>query len=121
MPTYAFWALTRLGAAVLLYGPLNRSIHPEIVEQWLEQCCRSSPATTAKRTAGRSAWRNLARLTGQRALDVDDETGRRCWPSCTLEGAGGLGEDGRGVVEMEAGDRGQMFGESLPIGLRLVG
>jgi hypothetical protein len=25
------------------------------------------------------------------------------------------------VVEMQAGDRGQLFGESLPIGLRLLG
>ena len=65
---------------------------------------------------------NLARLTGQRALDVD-ETMREGvlvvlrslkvpapWPEMVER-----------VVHMEAADRGQLFGESLPIGLRLIG
>ena len=31
VPTHAFWALTRLGARVLLYGPLNAVVHPDVV------------------------------------------------------------------------------------------
>src|SRR5262249_12991049 len=36
VPTYAFWALTRLGARVLFYGPLNAVVHHEVVEGWLD-------------------------------------------------------------------------------------
>src|SRR5207249_7872981 len=35
-PTYAFWALTRLGARVLLYGPLNTVVHPDTAQAWLD-------------------------------------------------------------------------------------
>src|SRR5262249_39712021 len=37
VPTYGFWALTRLGARKLLYGPLNGVVHPHVVEGWLDQ------------------------------------------------------------------------------------
>src|SRR5262249_42418937 len=36
-PTYAFWSLTRLGARVLFYGPLNTVLHPAVAEGWLDQ------------------------------------------------------------------------------------
>ena len=35
VPNYLFWSLTRLGARVLLYGPLNTIVHPSIAERWL--------------------------------------------------------------------------------------
>ena len=36
VPAYAFWALTRLGARSLLYGPLNAVVHHQVVEGWLD-------------------------------------------------------------------------------------
>ena len=65
---------------------------------------------------------NLARQSGQRALDVEDSIRVKVveklrslkipaqWPNMVEH-----------FVQMEAGDRGQLFGESLPIGLRLIG
>ena len=64
--------------------------------------------------------RDLGR--GQRALDVSDET--RAKVLAVLHGLkipAAWPEMVERLVEMAAGDRGQLFGESLPIGLRLVG
>ena len=49
MPTYAFWALTRLGARVLLYGPLNSVVHPEVVEQWIDELLTFKPGNESER------------------------------------------------------------------------
>ena len=49
VPTYGFWALTRLGARVLLYGPLNAVVHPQVVERWLDATARL-PAGQRERT-----------------------------------------------------------------------
>ena len=35
-----FWALTRLGARMLFYGPLNLVVHPQVVEGWLGPTAR---------------------------------------------------------------------------------
>src|SRR5204863_4600793 len=43
VPTYGFWALTRLGARVLLYGPLNAVVHHQIVEGWLDTVLAFEP------------------------------------------------------------------------------
>src|SRR5262249_45761372 len=36
VPVYGFFALTRVGARVPLYGPLNTVVHPQVAEKWLE-------------------------------------------------------------------------------------
>ena len=120
-PTYAFWALTRLGARVLLYGPLNAIVHHQIVENWLDGLARFQPGHESERTAWAFCLAQLARRTGQRALDVDDA--HREMVLAVLRNLSipphwiKMVED---VVELEAEEQSQMFGESLPIGLRLV-
>jgi hypothetical protein len=120
-PTYGFWSLTRLGARVLLYGPLNGVVHRQIVETWLDALVAFKAAHESERMSWAFCLVQLARRTGQRALDVDDnhrdtvlEVLRRMpvpghWARMVEE-----------VVEMESDEQTQMFGESLPIGLRLA-
>ena len=54
-PTHAFFALTRLGARVLLYGPLNAVVHPQVVQKWLDAILPFEPAIKANAPPGRSA------------------------------------------------------------------
>ena len=121
VPTYAFWALTRLGARALLYGPLNAVIHHQIAERWLDALIPFEPGHESERTAWAFCLAQIARCTGQRALDVDDAHrvsvvnalhSQRVPPHWAR-----MVEE---IAELESEEQSQMFGESLPIGLRLV-
>jgi hypothetical protein len=119
-PTYAFWSLTRLGARVLLYGPLNAVVHPETVGNWLDALVGFEPGHESEARDWAFCLAQLARRSGQRALDVDDARRSAAlavlrtlqvpdsWPRMVEE-----------VVADEAAEQSQLFGESLPIGLRL--
>ncbi|HKI31675.1 MAG TPA: Hsp70 family protein [Gemmataceae bacterium] len=121
VPTYGFWALTRLGARVLLYGPLNAVVHPQVVQGWLDAILSFQPANQSERLGWAFCLAQLARRSGQRALDVDDSHRLSVlsvlrgldvpehWPRMVEE-----------VSELERDEQSQMFGESLPIGLRLL-
>jgi molecular chaperone DnaK (HSP70) len=121
VPTYAFWALTRVGARSPLYGPMNTIVHPQIVEGWLERIVGFDPGNDSERNAWAFCLSQLARLTGQRALDIDDS--RRASVLTVLRSLSIPAHWVRvveEVVDMEGAERSQMFGDSLPIGLRLA-
>src|SRR5262249_23255647 len=65
VPTYGFWALTRLGARVLLYGPLNAVVHHEVVEKWLDSILGFEPGHPSERMAWAFCLAQLARRSGQ--------------------------------------------------------
>jgi hypothetical protein len=121
VPNYALWALTRLGARALLYGPLNTVVHHQVVEGWLDALLPLTPSSDSERLAWAFCLSQLARRTGQRALDVDDGHQQRVlsvlrgqdvpehWVKMVEE-----------VSELAGDEQGQMLGDSLPIGLRLV-
>jgi len=122
VPTYAFWSLTRLGGRMLFHGPLNLVLHPQVVEGWLDQLLSFQPGNDSEKNGWAFCLANLARQTGQRALDVDEAVRERVLNVLKpLKVPAHWTEMVERVVEMDAGDRGQLFGESLPIGLRLVG
>jgi hypothetical protein len=121
VPTYGFWALTRLGARVLFYGPLNSVVHPHLAEQWIDAILPFEPGNDSERLAWSFCLTGLARKSGQRALDVDDSHRENVlkilhsqkvpahWAKMVEE-----------VTELESGEQNQLFGESLPVGLKLV-
>lgn len=120
-PTYGFWSLTRLGARRLLYGPLNAVLHPQVAEAWIDALLGFEPVHDSERLAWAFCLTQLARKCGQRALDVDDSHRQsvldalrgqpvpRHWLTMVEE-----------VAELEGEEQSQMFGEALPIGLRLL-
>jgi hypothetical protein len=122
VPTYAFWSLTRLGARMQLYGPLNTVIHPQIVENWLMELIAFEPSNDNERLGWAFCLAQLARQTGLRAIDVSSETREsvakvlrslkvpEAWPRMVDE-----------ISTPAADEQNQMFGDSLPIGLRLTG
>jgi hypothetical protein len=120
-PPHAFFSLTRLGARIPLYGPLNSVIHPQQIERWLAELSSFVPAHASDRLAWLFCLAQLARKSGQRAIDVADDSRDRVLellrnnnaPSHWLEMVDH-------VSELEADEQRQLFGESLPIGLRLA-
>ncbi|MCI0463469.1 MAG: molecular chaperone DnaK, partial [Gemmataceae bacterium] len=120
-PTHAFFALTRLGARVLLYGPLNAVLHPQVVQPWLAGLLPFEPGHESERLAWAFCLTQLARRSGQRALDVDDSHRKSV---LTVLRAQSIPEHWARMVEevteLEGEEQSQMFGESLPIGLRLL-
>jgi hypothetical protein len=121
VPVYAFWALTRLGARVSFYGPLNTVVHPEVVEGWIGELLPFQPGNESERNGWLFCLAELARRSGLRAIDVSDPTRERvlavlranpcpkAWPRMVEE-----------VVRAEGEEQSRLFGESLPIGLRLA-
>jgi len=119
-PTYAFWSLTRLGARVLLYGPLNAVVHPETVGNWLDALVGFEPGHESEARDWAFCLAQLARRSGQRALDMDES--RRAAVLAILRALPVPDSWARMVEEVvaaEAAEQSQLFGESLPIGLRL--
>jgi hypothetical protein len=123
VPNYGFWALTRLGARVLLYGPLNAVVHHQVAEGWLDAVLSFEAGSENERLAWAFCLSQLARRTGQRALDVEDSH-RRSVVTVLRSLSGAIPEHWlRGVeevTELEREEQGQMLGDSLPIGLRLL-
>ncbi len=121
VPTYGFWSLTRLGARALIYGPLNAVVHQQVVQGWLDAILAFEPGNESERMGWGFCLAQLARRTGQRALDIDDShrasvltvlkglSVPRPWPRMVEE-----------VMALEQEEQGQMLGDTLPIGLRLV-
>src|SRR5262249_47899050 len=72
VPTCGLGAWPRLGARVLLYGPLNAVTHHQVVEQWLDAILGFEPGHQSERIAWSFCLTQLARRSGQRALDVND-------------------------------------------------
>jgi molecular chaperone DnaK (HSP70) len=121
VPTYGFWALTRLGARALLYGPLNAVVHHQVAEKWLEAIFPFEPGNQSERLAWAFCLSQLARRTGQRALDIDDKHRESVLHVLRAQS---VPDHWRRMVEevseLEQEEQGQMLGDSLPIGLRLL-
>ncbi|MBN1606213.1 MAG: hsp70 family protein, partial [Polyangiaceae bacterium] len=116
----ALWrALGRIGARVPAYASVHHVVGPRTVERWLDHLLRErwEELPTAPFAAAQ-----LARVTGDRARDLGEplrnEVARR------LEQAGARAEWIRSVRELvpvEEADQAEVFGEELPVGLRILG
>jgi hypothetical protein len=109
------WAIGRLGARQPAYGPLNTVVPAAEVGNWVEQMINI-------RGDGMQQFAivNLARRTGDRFRDIDEELRQRVL-SC-LDGQA-AGEHARMLVrdggQLDSEEQGRVFGEALPKGLRL--
>ncbi len=111
------WALSRLGARELLYGPADRVIPPAEVSKWIDQLI--SYSWSNPNTAGRIVSQ-LARKTGDRSRDLDENVQADVldWME-----QNDMPEDRkrrvREIVPLAYQDQDAMFGESLPQGIIL--
>ncbi len=112
------WALGRLAARSLVYGPVDAVVAPATVGPWVE---RLLGARWARPAAVALALAQMARRTGDRARDLDDELRERV--AARLDAApdgAGLSRWVREVVEMDVRARALVLAESLPSGIRLA-
>ena len=99
----------------------NAVLHPQVVQRWLDAILSFQPGNQSERHGWAFCLAQLARRSGQRALDLDDSHRQSVlgvlrgldvpdhWPKMVEE-----------VTELEGEEQSQMLGDSLPIGLRLV-
>ncbi len=112
----AIWTLGRLGQRVPVYGPLNTVVPGQVAERWLEAMLRFARSESI----GPASIMQIARRTDDRYRDLSEP--RRKEAVMWLEDRNAevhLIELVRQGGQLDAGEQQQIFGESLPIGLRL--
>jgi molecular chaperone DnaK (HSP70) len=112
------WALSRIGARVPLYGPLNALVPASKVKAWLEPVLEwdwPDPEKAAFPLA------QLGRRTGDRTRDLDDATRTQLAELLrTLPGGERAAILVEQIVALEAREERVALGDTLPAGLRLV-
>jgi hypothetical protein len=115
------WALARLGARTMLYAPLNHVVHAEAVSRWIHELVGYQPGHDSDRRAWLWTLTTMTRKTGVRGLDVED--GLRDQVIAALHRHHAPGRYLELVTtggELQKEEQQQMFGDDLPLGLRLV-
>ncbi len=112
-----FWSISRFGARSLLYGPADRVVGPEEVSRWIDSILKITWANS--RPVG-IALTQMARRTGDRTRDVDEQVIRRILQWMNQDKYFGPYQRYlKEVVPMERQEESAIFGESLPAGLVL--
>ncbi|HEY4059298.1 MAG TPA: Hsp70 family protein, partial [Kofleriaceae bacterium] len=112
------WSISRLGARVPLYGPLNLIVPPTKAADWVRQLIKGEwpePDKVAFPLA------QLGRRTGDRSRDLDDTTRTALADYVkTLPGGERAAVLIEQVVALEAREEQVALGDTLPAGLKLV-
>ncbi|MCE9606696.1 MAG: hsp70 family protein [Planctomycetia bacterium] len=110
------WTIGRIGARVPMYGPLNVVVPAEVAAGW----SRTLMGMKGSELSIGFALMQLARKTGDRFRDVDEQTRRSIVAWFDRVGAADhLRELVVAGGRLAGEEQGRMFGESLPRGLRL--
>jgi hypothetical protein len=113
----AFWSLGRVGARRLVYGPLNGVVAQDVVARWLIRLMKADHVEPL----ASFAVMQLARKTGDRYRDIDENTRRgvEAWME-RLAVPVRYRQLVRDVGTLESEEQALIFGESLPRGLRIL-
>ncbi|MBI2894816.1 MAG: hsp70 family protein [Deltaproteobacteria bacterium] len=119
-PTSAttLWPIGRIGARVPFYGSIHDVVGRDLAAGWVERIL----ALDWTRVDGAAfAAAQLARVTGDRERDLDEPLREKV---AARLAAGGASETWlrmvREVVELSAQDEMRVFGDTLPVGLKLA-
>jgi molecular chaperone DnaK (HSP70) len=109
------WSLGRLGARMPLYGSVHQTVPPEEVSEWLNLLLE---AVERDIEGALFAVVQIARMTGDRMRDIDDELRARALAALGAAHAPPAWERLlQEVVAMETADKARAFGDTLPVGL----
>ncbi|MBF0319041.1 MAG: hsp70 family protein [Nitrospirae bacterium] len=118
-----YWSLSRIGARMSFYGPLDKLAPVEAVTRWIKECLKltwTSPEDAAYAIA------QLARKTGDRTRDIDEplraEIIKRLSPYAEGDAPANRWacryiRQIEELTPLDNADENEIFGESLPIGL----
>lgn len=110
------WTLGRLGARVLFSGPLNAVIPPDVAGKWLRRRLKEMKGTPLDYFA----IMEMARKTGDRYREIAEDVREAVLAELSKSDAPeNYSELVRKTTVLEEKDETLLFGESLPIGLRL--
>lgn len=117
-PGQSWWAVGRIGARSPFHGSSHNVIPPDTACLWLEQILSVDWKKTPQ--AGFAATL-IARMSGDRARDIDDEKRRQILDKLMLSKAPfswiAMVEQ---FKELDENEEKQIFGEALPPGLKLI-
>lgn len=113
----ALWALARVGARRLVYGPLNTVVAPQVVARWLPKLMQFDD----NEPLVRFAVMQLTRKTGDRYRDIDEPTRQSVltWMDRVPE-ARRYRSLVQEVATLDSEEQSLIFGEALPKGLRIL-
>ncbi len=113
-----WWAVGRIGARIPFHGSSHNVVSAEIVEKWLPQLLNEDWKKTPQ--IGFAATL-MARMSGDRARDISDETRVQVLEKLKVSKApASWFEMVESVKELSEKEEKQIFGEALPSGLKLV-
>ena len=121
LPGHVLWCLGRIGARMPLYGPANTVVPPGKAAGWLRMLLDRTYTPGRETGDATFAISQIARVSGDRARDLDEALQREA--IARLEALGADEETIRPVREfheLEASQQGLALGDALPTGLRLV-
>lgn len=118
---YAPWALARLGSRSMLYAPMNNIVAADVVVGWVNQLLPYRPSHESDERSWLWILSTLCRRINVRGLDVEQSTRQQVLDCLTkhrapqryleLVATGG---------ELEQDEQQQMFGDDLPLGLKVL-
>lgn len=117
-PRGALWALSRLGARRLLYGPREATVKPSQAAGWLERLYETKKLPKGEDPT--PVVLALARASGDRQLDLSEEARKKA--DAYLERRGVDAPLRRAlfeVVHLDRGGQSAALGDTLPAGLSL--
>jgi molecular chaperone DnaK (HSP70) len=115
------WCLGRIGGRWPTYGPWNTVVPVVLAETWIDQMLPHMPVQPVDVQSWMLALAQLARRTDQRGIDVSN--GHRQSVLTGLKAAGAnpeLMELVSEVRDIGNDQAGQMMGDTLPLGLKMV-
>jgi hypothetical protein len=111
-----FWALSRIGAREMLYGPVDRVIPPDEITEWIQKLLAVE-------------WKNpkplgptlsmMARKTGDRMRDIPPDLQEKVVAYLKSQDLTNFIRPITEVLSLEKQDETEIFGESLPSGIVL--
>jgi molecular chaperone DnaK (HSP70) len=110
------WALSRIGARELLYGPVDRVIPPIEIGRWITKILENEWSNP--RPVG-AALVQMARKTGDRMRDLDPDLSSRVIQWLQEKNMTDEADFLTSVKPMATMEEGKIFGESLPTGILL--
>lgn len=113
-----WWALGRVASRVPFHGSAHSVVPKDTAEQWLQFILKED---WKKNPNAAFAAVMLARMSGDRARDIDDAMRQQVIEKLKLAKASALWLSlVTDVVTLDEGENKRVFGEALPVGLKLI-